>query len=561
MPRRDLDPLLDDLLSRGRESECVEFKEAKNTYDFSKLGRYFSALSNEANLSHTPAAWLVFGVDQQCRIVGTRYREQTAQLNSLKKEIADKTTQRLTFIDIHEVQRPEGRVLLFEIPPAPPGIPTAWEGHYYGREDESLAALSLSELERIRNQTRPDWSAQTIEGATLADLSPDAIIKARQNYKVKHPNLAAEVDDWSDREFLDKAKVTLGGKITHTAILLLGRDESSRWLSPAVAQMTWVLRDGKQNHKDYAHFGPPFLLNVDALFARVRNLTYRYLRDNTLFPTEVTQYDPWVMRELLHNCIAHQDYSLGHRISVVEWDDDSLLFTNSGDFIPRSVERVIEMNSPPAEYRNPFLAQAMVELGMIDTIGSGIRRVFAKQRERFFPLPEYDLSDPQQVQVRLFGRMLDENYTRALMQNTDLDLLDVFALDKVQKQQPLSDQEFKRLKRRHLIEGRRPHLRVAAHIAQATGDEAAYIRNRPLDNDYYKKLITEYLDKFGQAEPADIKKLLTDKLPDMLGEYEKNRRISNLLQQMANQDRTIVNIGGRGKSAKWRLAKPPRDDE
>ena len=441
---------------------------------------------------------------------------------------------------------------------APAGMPTAWEGHYYGREGESTAALSLAELDRIRNQAKPDWSAQTIDGATLDDLEPKAVAKARASYRVKHPHLAAEVDEWPDGVFLDKAKVTLGGKITNTAILLLGRDEASRWLIPAVAQITWVLRDAKQNHKDYAHFGPPFLLNVDALFARVRNLTYRYLPDNTLFPTEVTQYDPWVMREMLHNCIAHQDYSLGHRVSVVEWDDDSLLFTNSGSFIPRTVEQVIKTNAPPKEYRNPFLVRAMVELGMIDTIGSGIRRAFDKQRERFFPLPEYDLSEPGQVQVRLFGRMLDENYTRALMQHTDLDLLDVFALDKVQKRKRLSDEEFKRLKRKNLIEGRRPHLQVAARIAQATGDEAAYIRNRSFDNDYYKKLITEYLDTFGQAKPADIEQLLADKLPDMLNPEQKKRRISNLLRQMAAKDRLIENVGGRGRSAIWQPTQSPQ---
>src|SRR5438105_3560323 len=91
--------------------------------------------------------------------------------------------------------------------------------------------------------------------------------------------------------------------------------------------------------------------------------------------------------------------TLNGHINVVE-QDDALLFTNLGGFIPRSVEQVIDMDAPPDQYRNPFLAQAMVELNMIDTIGSGIRRVFATQRWRYFPLPDYDLSDPQRVKVR-----------------------------------------------------------------------------------------------------------------------------------------------------------------
>lgn len=41
--------ILENLMERW-EYETVEFKEAKSNYDTDKIGRYFSALSNEANL-------------------------------------------------------------------------------------------------------------------------------------------------------------------------------------------------------------------------------------------------------------------------------------------------------------------------------------------------------------------------------------------------------------------------------------------------------------------------------------------------------------------------------
>lgn len=544
--------LLSRLLALPAETEWLEFKEAKEGFDFTKLGKYFSALSNEANLNHQTAGWLIFGVNASHQVVGSNYRTDRAQLDRLKKEIADKTSGRLTFTEIHEVQHPQGRVIMFEIPPAPTGMPTAWEGHFYGRENESLSPLSLSELERIRHPARPDWSAQTLPNATLEDLLPEAILKARQQYQEKHPHLAEQADSWSDAVFLNKAKITIAGRITNAAILLLGRPESVHWLSPAQAQMTWVLKDAQGNERDYQHFGPPFLLNTDALFAKVRNLTYRYLRENTLLPTEISQYDSWVIRELLHNCIAHQDYTLGGRINVVE-QEDSLLFTNMGKFLPDSVEWIIEHDSPPDQYRNPFLAQAMVELKMIDTIGSGIRRVFSKQRERFFPLPDYDLDDPQRVRVRLYGKILNENYTRVLMNNTDLLLHEVIALDHLQKGQPLTDEQFRLLKRRKLVEGRRPNLYVAATVAQATESKAAYIRNRAFDKVYYKSLIIQYLQEWKEASPADLERLLLDKLPDVLEHEQKKNRIRNLLQEMALKDGTILNHGGKGINARWIL--------
>ena len=70
------------------ETECIEFKEAKNNFDFEKLGKYFSALSNEANLNNKDCARLIFGVeDKQRKIVGTNYRDNIKKLESLKTEI------------------------------------------------------------------------------------------------------------------------------------------------------------------------------------------------------------------------------------------------------------------------------------------------------------------------------------------------------------------------------------------------------------------------------------------------------------------------------------------
>ena len=166
-----------------------------------------------------------------------------------------------------------------------------------------------------------DWSAQICTEANLNDLDLIAIDFARQEYKKKHPALAVEVDGWNDVTFLNKAKVCINGEITRTAILLLGKNESEHYLSPSVARISWVLKDVDGISKDYQHFGPPLILAVNQVFDKVRNLTYRYLPDASLFPTEVTQYDPWVIRETLHNCIAHQDYQQGGKINVVEQPD------------------------------------------------------------------------------------------------------------------------------------------------------------------------------------------------------------------------------------------------
>ena len=296
-----LDPrdILDRLLKLPDETEWVEFKEAKNSFDAEKLGHYFSALSNEANLKGKEYGWLVFGVQDKPReVVGTQFKTNRPDLDSLKLDIANQTTSRLTFIEIYEVAHSKGRVVMFQIPAALRGVPTAWKGHWYGRDGESLVALNLGELEQIRKQSNlEDWSARIVEGATLADLDSAAIKRAREEFKKKNAGLAAEVDDWDDTTFLNKAKVCIAGKITRTAIILLGKPESEVMLSPAISQITWVLKDERGVEIDYAHFHPPLLVNTEAVFGKIRNLTYRYIKKTALFPDEVSRYDPWVIRE------------------------------------------------------------------------------------------------------------------------------------------------------------------------------------------------------------------------------------------------------------------------
>lgn len=162
MDQYELHRLLEELLRMPTETEWLEYKEAKTDYDFRKLGKYFSAISNESNMKGRPCGWLVFGVNDDRKIVGTQYRSNSKDLDNLKHEIAIKTSGGLTFMDIHELILPEGRVLLFQIPAAPPGVPTAWEGHYYGRNGSSIVALNLQEIEQIRNQGNKDWSASNM---------------------------------------------------------------------------------------------------------------------------------------------------------------------------------------------------------------------------------------------------------------------------------------------------------------------------------------------------------------------------------------------------------------
>lgn len=532
-------------LRSASENETVEFKEAKENFDFNTLGKYFSALSNEANLQGVRCGWLVFGVHDKTRgVVGTSYRNDPKKLQSLKHEIAQKTTGNLTFSNVFELEVESKRVLLFEIPAAPQGVPIAFDGHFYGRDGESLVALNLQEIETIRSQRSFDWSAQVADGATIDDLDSEALNKARFEFKKKNPDIADEINQWSDATFLNKARLTVNGKITNAALILLGTPESAVHLLPAIAQMTWILKDEDGIEVDYKHFYPPFLISVDKLLSQIRNITFRYLPDNTLFPDEVMKYDNYVIREALHNCIAHQDYSLRERINVVE-TPDSLLFSNGGAFIPQTIENVIEKDAPQRYYRNTFLCTAMVNLNMIDTIGSGIKRMFVCQRKRLFPLPDYTITE-KEVSVTIYGKVINEKYVKLLKEDENLTLAHIIALDKVQKQQPIDDKMAKLLKSRKLIDGRKGNYFLSETASAQVGEMVEYVQNKAFNKKYYVDLSYELIKKQNAKGTTrrEIDSLIIPKLSKVLNDDQKRNFVRNMLHQMV-VDEMIISKGRR----------------
>ena len=515
------------------EDEAVEFKKAENNFDFDDLGKYFSALSNEANLRDKAFAWIVFGVHDKSReVLGTSFKNNIKSLQKLKQDLSQHTTDNNTFREIHELKIDGKRVLMFQIPAAPRGIPMAWKGHFYGRRGESLVALDMSKYEEIRRQvTDVDWSKQIVEGATIDDLDEEAIAEARKGFKEHYPKLKKEVDGWSDEVFLNKAKLTIGGKITRTAILLLGKPESVHYLDH-IGEIVWRLA-GKDNVGQV--FSIPFLLTTTEVMHKIRNYPFKIFPNESFLPGEGMKYDTETILEALHNCIAHQDYTQNARIIVIERENE-LEFSNSGRFFEGTYEDYITGERIPKHYRNPFLAQAMANIKMIDTEGFGIHKMFVSQKDRYLPMPDYDKSDNENVVLTLPGNVIDENYSLLLLEHTDIDLTTAVLLDRVQKGKPLNGNAIKMLRKEGLIEGRKPHLYVSKRIAKATNLEVEYTLKKGFDDAECQQWIIKALKDHTELSRKQINELLWSKLPIDFSDEQKITKIGNLLTKMRKQD-------------------------
>jgi ATP-dependent DNA helicase RecG len=530
------------------ESEVVEFKKAENNFDIDDLGKYFSALSNEANLRDKDFAWLIFGVHDKTReVLGTSFKDGEVALNKLKNDMSQHTTENIIFRDIAPIYVDGKRVLMFKIPASPHNMVMKWKGVAYGRVGESLRPLDQAKQDQIRNE-RPesDFTAQIIEDASIADLDDEAIAIALKGYCERFPDKAEIAKNWDTATFLDKAKITINGKVTFTALLLLGKEESAHYLGH-IAQMVWRLQTGEE--RAAMIFYPPFLTSTSKLLACIRNYRFKLYPNNSLIPTEVWKYDTRTILEALHNCIAHQNYRLNERIVVTELQED-LVFKNAGNFYDGDYEDYIEGLKTPTKYRNPFLVSAMVNIKMIDSQGFGIHDMYERQKNRYLPMPDYDFTEVNHVSLTIPGRVINMDYSLMLLDNSDLDLVTIMLLDSVQKNKPISKEAISHLRKMKLIEGRSPNLFISKQIAKTTHAEIEYTDLKGFDDEYYCDYILKALTQHGKLKRADFNKGLIPKLPAVLSEEQKVNKIGNLLTALRKKGKIKL-----GENKYWELVK------
>lgn len=493
--------LIAEAKQNGRgEHECLEFKtnigECHSSITFEGVGEYISAMANAACLQDKETAYLVLGVqDNTWEIVGTNLRMATQKYKGQEFEfwLRLKLRPKNNF-QILEFDTPEQKhIVIFAIPSAK-GEPIVFNAKKHIRIGSNNTNLEEypEYLRKIYN-SQTDWSAKIVNEASLKDLEPEALKLAKEKFKENSRNKSyyKEIDQWSDEKWLDVAQ----------------------------------------------HFTPPFFLNATRLYQKIRNYKYKFFPSDELLATSVDKYSSEVVLEGLNNAIAHQDYGMCSRITVIE-KNDSLEITNAGNFFYGKPEDYFTAGQTPTKYRNRFLADAMVNIGMIDTAGYGIYKMVSEQKKRFFPLPDYLKSGTDNVVLTIYGKELNMNYCKLLMEQ-EISLHDAILLDRLQKGCPITKEQAQQLRKKQYIEGRYPNLFISATIARKTNDVASYIRIKGVDKDFIKNQIIKFLQIKNGIRADEIEAGLADKLSSQKTEKQKKDFIRNMLQQMKREGNII----------------------
>lgn len=518
--------------------EWKEFKNLKNSFCGDEKDDVISYVSAIANME---GGHLVIGVhDSSLEIVGTdtyNYDRQKAILR-LTERCVNLSTEGL---DIEEFVTDDTnkKVWVIHIPKHRPKLPIYAHNKAWQRIEDSLVELTTERMNVILDEPifgETDWSAQIVPDATIDDLDEVAIAKARKMFKKVHSRIPeSEVNAWDIQTFLGKCGLTRNGSITRAAIILLGKYESAFKLRPAVAQVTWTRRDANQDVIDYEHFTVPFILTVDEILSKIDNLTLREMPGGTLFPDTMKQYDDYTIREALHNCIAHQDYTMQQRINFVE-NPGYLYYSNAGTFIPGTLENALRNEESQTYFRNECLCKAMVDFNMIDTVSRGIKKMFNEQWRRHFPMPDYEIdAAKKKVVVRIYGNEINKRYTDLLKTDNTLSLWDCISLDAVQKGRFIHEDVAKDLLNRGLIEGDAPNYTISLGVAKATRQLQGYTKQKGLDKDKIKQMVLQYLKNAGSdgAKRDGIYEYIKDVMPQAKTREQQLRILGDILNALS----------------------------
>lgn len=370
------------------EGVALEFKEAKQRYDFDKLAKYCVALANEGG------GKLILGVTDRRprRIVGSQAFDEPGRTEAgLHQRLGHR-------IPVEEMQLPEGRVVVVHVPARLPG--TAWEtdGCYFKRAGDDLAALGHQELQAMFAEAGPDFSAQPCPGAAISDLSPASIALFRERWSKRSSD--PRKANWTDVETLVNAELLVDGQVTYAALILFGRHAAlGRWLAQAELVFEYRSSEAAGPASDREEYREGFFAWQDALWRKINLRNDRQSYQDDFFRMDLPTFDEVPVREALLNAVAHRDYRLGGSVFVRQYSRRLEVISPGGLPLGVTQENILDQQNP----RNRRLADALTKCGLIERSGQGINLMYESAVRQGKPLPSFGGTTPHQVRLTLEG--------------------------------------------------------------------------------------------------------------------------------------------------------------
>jgi ATP-dependent DNA helicase RecG len=521
---------------QNREDEHLEFKEAKQRFDFEKLVKYCAALANEGG------GRMILGVTdaRPRRVVGTQAFDP---IEATKAGLVDRLRLR---IDADVLAHPGGRVVVFHVPARPLGYPIAYKGAYWMRGGEDLVAMTPDLLKRIFEEVQADYSAEVCKGATIEDLAPEAIERFRTKWAAKSKR--PELRDLPVPQVLGDAELIVDGQVTFAALVLLGtRRALGRHLGQAEVIFEYRSEEASISYQQRQEYREGFLLFDDDLWGKINLRNDLFSFQDGMFRYEIPAFNEDAVREAILNAVCHRDYRLAGSTFVKQWPQKIEIVSPGGFPAGITPENILTRQSP----RNRRLADALGRCGLVERSGQGADRMFsAAVREGKRP-PDFAGSDTHQVSVVLSGQVQDARFLSFLERvgretQRSLSLDDLIVLDAVHRDAKVPERVKTRipgLVALGALERVSPKkLTLSRRFYAFVGKRGEYTLRRGLDRSTNKALLLQHIGQNAQdgAPLAELNQVL----PGM-----KPTQVQNLLREL-QKDGQAHHVG-RTKGARW----------
>lgn len=476
----------------GKEDEHLEFKEAKNRFDFEELVKYCAAIANEGG------GKMILGVTNRRprRVVGCQ------AFQSLERTKAGLTERLHLRFEIDEVQHLDGRVLVIHIPSRPIGMPIQYKGAYWMRTGEGLVPMTPDQLKRIFDEAGPDFSAEICPKASIDDLDPDAIRRFREMWRRKSGNEALE--KVTDERLLADAELVVNGRVTYAALILFGtRQALGKHLAQAEVIFEYRSSEASIPSQQRKEYRQGFFLFNDDLWSTInlRN-DIQHFQDG-LYVWDVPTFNEMVVREAVLNAVSHRDYRLAGSVFVRQFPR-KLEIVSPGGF-PKGVtpENILKKQIP----RNRRIAEAFARCGLVERAGQGADRMFRQCIRESKPRPDFSGTDDYEVFLTLKGDVQDPVFLRFLEKIgketlASFSLEDLLVLDLIHREQKIPSDLKERLpglKEQGVIEivghGKGTRYLLSRRFYQFMGKKGIYTRKRGLDRATNKTLLLKHIEE------------------------------------------------------------------
>lgn len=533
---------IDDILQNNKEAEILEFKEAKSNFDSRERSDYCAAIANMGG------GKLVLGISDDKKIVGTSVFQGT--INKIPQQIYQDIG--ITAV-VEEVQHPDGRVVIFDIPPRPVGQRVRSNGKYAYpiRRGESLGEMDDAMTREILNEIQPDFSSSIVEQLTLSDLDQGAVenFKNRRVEKTGNDGLR----DAPLEQILKDAELMRGGKLTIACLSLLCKPEKITEFLPQVEIIYEWRNDPNQIHHDFRiSWRAPYFAIYDDIWNTINARNIRIPYQVGFIQEEVLAFDEKACREAVNNAVAHRDYSISGRSIMIYASPHFFTVVSPGCFPSRITPENI-LTAPPY-WRNRLIAEAFERTKFVERSGQGIDNIFEASIRQGKGLPDFNGSDENTVQINIPAQVQDVQFVKFLERvanerQINFSFDEIYELERLRVQKQLSimkhKEKFLSLGIIEKIGKTRGMQYILSHKYYSYKEKpGVYTRIRGITREHKKELVLEHIRREGKG----VKKDFTDAFPDL-----KVGDISNLLQELKNEGK-IERVGS-DRGGYWQIKK------